>query len=361
MSRVAWTLEAVNERLKGCPVKIYQRGDRLHLRATLPPRTGSGLPKQQFIPLTAAATPDGFKWAEARALELAGQIRSDRFSWEAWIPEEKRERIPLVIDQIKAFEKKYRASHQLTDRTWERHWDYVFRRLRQDKPLTQQGILAVVLRTDPDTRERKQVCLKLQHLADFAGVEIDLGEFEGSYGRSKTKPLLIPADEVLLEAGLDIRSIPWRNYYGLSLCYGLRPHEAAFSRLNNDQDRTLSVDDGKTGSRITYPLRPEWLDPLELWGEVELPLIGSRYKAFRELSDRVWKGYKRCGVMDSLPDFTPRILRYAYCVRGVVNYGIPIPVMAQWLGHSPEVLLSTYSRYINAATHRDTFRSRVLG
>ena len=47
----------------------------------------------------------------------------------------------------------------------------VYKRLPLDEGLSANVILAAVLKTEPDTRHRKQTCQKLQKLADFAGLE----------------------------------------------------------------------------------------------------------------------------------------------------------------------------------------------
>ena len=40
-----------------------------------------------------------------------------------------------------------------------------------------------------------ETCRKLQKLADFAGVDVDLLQYKGSYGPSKVQPRRLPSDE----------------------------------------------------------------------------------------------------------------------------------------------------------------------
>ena len=58
-----WSIEAVNDRLKAgkIGVKVEARGDRLLLRATLPPKPGSSKtkPHQQYIALGIYDNPAG--------------------------------------------------------------------------------------------------------------------------------------------------------------------------------------------------------------------------------------------------------------------------------------------------------------
>jgi hypothetical protein len=69
MAGKAYTVAAVNERLKGHRVSLSQIGEALYLRATLPPKNGVGAPTRQRIPV-GSATVEGIRWAEARAFEL---------------------------------------------------------------------------------------------------------------------------------------------------------------------------------------------------------------------------------------------------------------------------------------------------
>ncbi len=72
------SVEAINARLKTAKmgVAVVQRGDRLSLRATLPPRLGRGKlePTQQYLSLGIYGNPAGLKVAEDKAHELAVAI-----------------------------------------------------------------------------------------------------------------------------------------------------------------------------------------------------------------------------------------------------------------------------------------------
>ena len=78
MPRKALTLAAINQRLKDsyAGVSILQRGARLSLRGTFPPKPGSDRtqPHQQTISLGIMANSEGLRQAEAIALEIAGQL-----------------------------------------------------------------------------------------------------------------------------------------------------------------------------------------------------------------------------------------------------------------------------------------------
>ena len=87
MGRRKITLEAVNERRKAARLGlvVIQRGNKLSLKGTLPPKPGSSKlsPHQQTISLGIYANPAGLEHAEAKALELGAVVAQKRFSWVA--------------------------------------------------------------------------------------------------------------------------------------------------------------------------------------------------------------------------------------------------------------------------------------
>jgi hypothetical protein len=84
-----WTLEVVNNRLKAgkIGVAVRQRGDRLSLRATLPPKPASNKEHwhQQDISLGIYANVAGLQAAEAEAKLLGGRIASGEFNWSQYL------------------------------------------------------------------------------------------------------------------------------------------------------------------------------------------------------------------------------------------------------------------------------------
>ncbi len=108
MPRTDYTPEAVNPRLKDGRVqaRIYQRGGKLWLQATLPPKLGSDCekPYQQRISLGLPANDDGCRRAEQEAHLLSGRLTSGTFDWRDYlslelIPEYKPVR--LWIEEFK--------------------------------------------------------------------------------------------------------------------------------------------------------------------------------------------------------------------------------------------------------------------
>ncbi|HMA78217.1 MAG TPA: integrase, partial [Candidatus Paceibacterota bacterium] len=85
MPRRRYSLTDCNARLDAANVglKILQRGDRLSLRGTLPPKPGAKSTRhsQQTISLGVRASPAGFEYAESKALEYGALLAQRRFSW----------------------------------------------------------------------------------------------------------------------------------------------------------------------------------------------------------------------------------------------------------------------------------------
>ena len=72
MPKKLLTLNAINERLAETGIRLYQRGSKLYLRATLPNKNGQPGEKQQWISLGFGLTPLELEQAEAKGWELSG-------------------------------------------------------------------------------------------------------------------------------------------------------------------------------------------------------------------------------------------------------------------------------------------------
>jgi hypothetical protein len=90
-------IDKANSRLE--KIKIMQRGKRLTLRGTLPPKPGDGLkPKQYSISTGLPATNEGLKLAIIQAQKIEAELIYDRFSWKA-----DKDKL-IIANAIKEFE-----------------------------------------------------------------------------------------------------------------------------------------------------------------------------------------------------------------------------------------------------------------
>ena len=333
-------IAAINGRLKaaGVPVRVRVVGAALYLRsAALPPKPGDRPGKRYQIPQGPVGDLNLTR-AESEAHRLWRLVMADRFRWVDVLPPDDTSTVGHWTERLKAH---HLAHTDCSPETWAKHWDrLVFSRLPADQPLTPELLVEAALKTSPDTWLRRQTCLKLGRLAEFAGISIDLSLYQGSYGRGKERPRDLPTDEQILAWYKLIKSPRWRIVYARIVLFGLRPSEA-FSFTSIDT-YTAEVVDAKAGSpRITKAFHPHWAEQWPVVGE--LPRITWRDNSrAKDVTDRIATQFYRYGIKEcDRYDF-----RHAWCVRVSVEYEIPVVVAARWAGHSADVHQKTYARWL---------------
>jgi hypothetical protein len=138
-------LNRVNTRLKADRVRvtIKQKGNRLYLRGTFPPRPVSNntKPHQQEIAIGLYVTVEGLHRAEKEARKVGFLLDEQAFDWEPYLrhlPVEQAS--PKTIgDWINELERDYftrRARTPESVTTWNTNYQEVFKSLPDDKPLT---------------------------------------------------------------------------------------------------------------------------------------------------------------------------------------------------------------------------------
>jgi len=339
MGRAEYTVEAVNQRLQDARVRVRlrQRGGTLSLVATLPPKPGDPRPRpyQQTIAIGVAASEAGLKRAEAEARRLGAAIALKEFDWSFYLEQDDpRFHTQHLISRFKAH---YMGTHSLSEKTWEKHWVSVFKRLPQAEPLEVEALMQLVEATDRNTRHRRQTCEKLQQLVDFAGIKTNLLQYRGNYSSNRVQDRELPSDADIIKYRAQIPHPGWRSVYSLMAALGLRDHECFYLEWTPGGAKVL---EGKTGSRLIFvTLYPEWEAEWNLRSAL-LPVL-DKAGGYEYLSDRVGKAFKRYGI-----PWTPYTLRHCFAVRATNVFGYPIPVAAALLGHSPEVHMRTYQRHL---------------
>ena len=343
-------IDEANQFLKAsfCRVAIERIGNRLYFRGTFPakPESGRVVPFQQRIATFLPCSKQGIKLARAEAVQLNSKLLTNKFDWSDY----RRNKAQVAENAgfwVDKFEKNYRTKNAIHDRSWKSGWSVFLKLLPRDEPLTSKLLLEAVLSKEPNTSQRKKACSRLQALADFAKVDIDLSEYAGNYGHGSVKPRSLPSDELISEwcGGAHIKSDEWRLVLGLIAAFGLRPHEAFLGKLAKDTDGkwVFRVDEGKTGARSVKPFYPEWV---EQWGlDGALPKI--------EVEKLYLKGRLGSTCLDYLRrthkiPFPLYDLRHAYAVRMHVLFGIPETVGALMMGHTPKEHMRTYQKWLGA-------------
>lgn len=349
-------LSELNNQLKslGIGVRIRQKADKLYLRVTLPPKPGSRqiTGYQQEISLDIRANLAGFKLAKLEALSVWMALESGEFDWHPYL---KRRAVKqkLVRDWVKEFETDYfdrRERNPKSETTYDKDYRLTFNRLDPDIPLTEPVILELVKSIKPDSKSRKRYCMALGALARFAGVEVDLKRFKGSYSLKKSKRRELPDDNLIKEWREKFTNPQWQWLYGILAVYGLRPHEAFHLDLErlSQGERSLRVTEGKTGARLIYPFPLDWWERWRLW-EVNPPPITGSTNSF--LGNRVNQFFRR-----NKTPFQPYDLRHAFAVR-TLRMGLNLTLAAQQMGHSVAIHSEIYHRWISEKTHQEAFEA----
>jgi integrase len=347
------TIEVVNERLKAgkIGVKVEARGDRLSLRATLPPKPGTGKskPHQQYIALGTYDNPAGLQRAEAEAKIVGGLLARGEFDWGRYLVPKQELGVgdwEQWIDRLRADYFAQKGDTPNTRFTWKNDYKTAFKNLKGE--VNSASLIACATSTPANSRSRKRTCEKLQLLAQVAGIKVDISPYVGNYNNSKAKSRYIPSDDEIIHArSLFFNSPNWQWAYGVMAAYGLRDHEIFFCKISSTPPHTCHVIEGKTGERICYPLHPDWSAKWRLW-EIKKPNCTG--KMYRDYGQRVSQTFARRNV-----PFLPYDLRHAYAIRGSVHYKVPVATMAAWCGHSPVVHYNTYNRWISQVEHAKVF------
>ena len=333
-------LNQANGRLKAAriSVRIEERGDRLSLRATLPSKNGSN-PRQQRISLGIHSNIAGISLAEKEARKLALLIDSKEFTWDLYATEKNCQ---TIADWIQKFEEAKRPAISVT--TWKTDYARPFGVLPTDEPISTETLLIAISRTNPNSRQRRRFCLAFRQLAQFAGMNLEIGKLIGDYSPKKVQPRNLPTDESIAEYFHQIENRQWQWIYGVIATYGLRNHEAFF--LDMSKFPIAQVLEGKTGYRQVWPLPLEWAENWNL-GEIEQPDVTGKEHA--DFGDRVCKFFARSPF-----DFCAYDLRHAWAIRAI-RFDLNSPLAAKQMGHSLATHTQTYHLAINEREQQEAY------
>jgi len=330
-------LDRLNAKLER--VKIRQKGSRLYLRATLPPKSGEGKWCQTDVRTGCPATDDGYKAAYGKAQKLESDLIFERFSWADWgeTPEK-----TILANNCEnwaiAFEKAFWESRARTanrEVTYYRDYGVALSQLPLDEPLTAATLKKQLLKTEPGTRVRERNWNAYNALARFADIELpkDWRLLKGNY---QPPPRRIPSDDEILATWDRLPPGKWKWAFGMIAAFGLRNHEIV--RLDLSEFPTLAImRDSKTRDRLVYPLHKDWPDRLNLH-QFNPPELTSEVNSIN--GHRVCVAFRRNKI-----DFTAYALRDAYAIRSA-KLGISPAIASKWMGHSLTVHYKSYLRHI---------------
>ena len=342
-------INQANGRLKAAKtgVTILQRGDRLYLQAVLPPRPGSAKSSscQQQIALGIHANTVGISLAEKEARRIGYLRDAQEFDWGFYCGNFKQPS-ETVADWVGKFEEAKRST--VCGTTWKTDYQRPFGTLPAGEPLNSELLLSAIAKTTPNTRQRRRFCLAFRQLAQFAGIDMDLGDLLGNYSPTKVQPRNLPTDEEIEDCFAKIENPHWQWVFGVLAAYGLRDHEAFYLDLNKFP--IAQVLEGKTGYRQCWPLRPEWAELWDLQNVKRPPVTGECHADF---GDRVCKFFAR-----SPADFCAYDLRHAWAIRAM-SFGLDAALAAKQMGHSLATHTQTYHLALNEREQQRAY-DRIL-
>lgn len=348
-------IASANARLKALKVKlvITRKGDSLSLRGTLPPRSGTGKATRSRIPLGVSATCKGIEIAERKAILIRSQIDEGTFNWGDWIEIQSPQCLETITEIVAGFEGDYftrRQRDSKSELTYKTDYHNIFKKLPGDEILTPQLAFQLISSTHPDSRIRKRTCIALGALCKFAKVNFDPSPYAGKYGIATTTERRIPTDDEIVARFGEIPHGGWRWVYGMLATYGLRNHEVFrldFKQIANGT-QIITVLRGKTGSRMVFPIYPEWWELFNLQA-VELPKLNLK-RTNDQLGHQVTSQFSRYGI-----PFTPYDLRHAWAVRSLI-FGLDSTMAAQQMGHSLAVHTKLYHKWIQEHHYKQAFK-----
>lgn len=347
-------LKEANGRLKAgrFKVSIECLGEKLFLRATLPPRSGNRSYQQRIS--IAAANTNGIKIAESEAKKLRVRLDSGLFSWADY--EYSTPKPKTIGEWISAFEQDYferRPRNYKTLTTWEKDYIQVFKTLPPNKILTPEILKKAVVQTQPDTRTRKRYCIVLGALSKFADIDFNPKPFAGKYSSRRVAPRHLPSDSEIVKWFFKIPDLKWQWVYGVIATYGLRNHEAFFLENSLTHNLVATVFQGKTGYRKVWPCHPEWHEQFNL-REGSPPVI----KLDRSNSDIGNAVTKYFHQKIELP-FKVFDMRHCWAIR-TLEYGLEVSLAARQMGHSTSVHTDLYHHWIDERHHQKAFELLML-
>jgi len=362
-------LAAINHRLKVAQLglQLEQRGGRLALRGTLPPKPSSKKtkPHQQRVSLQLPPNLSGLKQAEREAKVIAAQLITETFDWENYQIWRGRERLSreALSQQLKDYERSFfqqperQESPSSTQTTWETAYRPYLRKLEaiaqgSSKLTLAEAICLTVESFSINSRARQVCCTALAAFAEYSALALpeDFKQRGGNYSAAKAKQRDLPTDEEILAVYKSIPNPEWQFVYGVMATYGLRNHEVFFCNYDSLQSGETSssisvLDTTKTGKHEVWPFYPDWIEQFKL-RQVHLPKVNRdlNQTTLQRIGQQVTRQFKRYGI-----PFSPYDLRHAWAVR-TIHVGLPDTVSAKMMGHSVAIHTRTYHRWM---TRRD--------
>lgn len=350
-------LDRVNLKLGAaeCRFRVVVRGKRLYLRGSLPDRK-TGVVKQQWISLGLNACNEALQPAMAKALELEAALEAGTFEWAMLGRSDVLKNKPTA-EVIAALEENYfqrRQDTPQTRETWRNLFMLHYRRLPQDKPLTEAAALGVVTRLRPGAPSRIQCATAMQKLLKFAEIEYQVSRFNElclESRRHTPAPRDIPSDEEIEAMWARLKPGKVRYAFGMYAVFGIRTSEILHADVQSliDGHDYITIGTGaKMGkSRRAYALPSRWVDLFEL--RCPNPFVYDPTRPNTYQMRHIRDAFRKQGVCSSYS------FRHAFKLR-TLKAGLDPVLVAKSMGHSVKVAMQDYSRWIAARDVETMFK-----
>lgn len=339
-------------------VSIRQRGEKLSIRGTFPPKPGDGeRPKSYEHSTGKPATPAGLRMAAAIASEMDSLLIRDKFEWAPYLKGKQKppEKVGEWLEKFGTHHWEHVQKTPTTLNSWHKDYELKFNHLPKDESLTLDLLKRVILeRTQPETRSRQGYAMAFRCLAEFARLPdaSDLKELERGYSASTSvNPRDLPSDEMIAAERTKFHAGGWLWIYDALAVYGLRPHEVLkvyVDRLNEVPPVLEVPDDTKTGRHTVFPI------PSDLWEidirNYQLPDIRIEGRNNNELGMAISQKFRQLNV-----GFVPYDLRHCYARRGF-EFGFPPDFLAKSMGHSLATHLTKYRAWWGEQPYLKVYR-----
>ena len=192
-------------------VSIWQNGGSYALKASLPPKSGSGKWKQQWIGIGCKVGKPGLKVAKAKAAKLESDLLMSQFTWDEWRRSAKSDETTTSKEWVKKFLEWKAETVNAT--TLYNDYEVYTRFLEADQPLTPEFLLKTCREiSPPNSRARKACVLTFSQLGEFAKLNVNWDGLAGNYKPESFDPADLPSDELIEEIHAGIPSTGfWTN------------------------------------------------------------------------------------------------------------------------------------------------------
>lgn len=354
-------IDKANEFLKsqGVKARLVRNASSIQLAATLPvklgdvPTSSKGTKQYRITHLKCLASLDGVKKAVKEAISLDDLVKSDKFTWEDYLPRETPIAQPKTWEQvISLFEENYWVTHAKTRKTlntWDKSYSDLFKKLDLEAIVTKQSVIDAIKKTSANTVTRHHLVRVLKALCRFINFDFDFSSYTCSLSKIERKERKIPTDDEIVLTWKTLPDDETKWTFGMIATYGLRPEEIFINpHLDEyvDPSNTIHIfhvdRDCKTGDRKVLPLRPQWVDLFNLKNPRPLQTKANKLEHIISWVNRKFRmsPHWNRGAYD---------LRHGYAIRGH-RYGIPVADMARYMGHDIETHVKEYQRWIGIDT-----------